>query len=112
MADLGKIAEAACGRVFASLAEFMVAGTYHRGGTSAPVAFLVEPVPARLVDGVTVMPNDERVFIDAADLAGLGNLQPGDYILETTGGFRRNVITAHKDLAGVLWTMVVRRVFT
>ena len=109
-ANLTQVARQTCGRLFEYYAEFLIAGTYHRDATTAEVAFLVEPVPARLV-GSVVMPNDEQLFIDAAAMAGLVNPQPGDYLVETESGLRRNVITAHLDLTRTLWTVVARRVF-
>jgi hypothetical protein len=98
--------------VFAYYAEFLVAGTYNRGdGTSVPVAFLVMPLPADLLPGGTVQPNDEQIFIQADALASVTNPRPGDYLVETDGGLRRDVVVAHQDMAGTFWTIVARRVF-
>jgi hypothetical protein len=59
-----------------------------------------------------VQPGDEQVFIDAVALSGVTNPQPGDYLLETASGLRRNIIVAQLDLTRTLWTFVARRVFT
>jgi len=75
------------------------------------VAFLVAPVPANLLVGDNVDPNDEQLFIDADDMETLVNPQPGDYLIETASGLRRNVITAHLDMTRTMWTLLVRRVF-
>ena len=89
-----------------------MAGTYHRGDAgSATVAFLVTPIPASMLVGADLNPNDEQIFIDAADMAALANPQPNDYLVETASGLRRNVITAHLDLTRTMWTLIARRVF-
>ena len=109
---LQKIAQNTCGKLFEFYAEFLVAGTYHRGdAASAEVAFLVGPVPANMLFGSKIDPNDEEILIDATDMAALANPQPGDYLVETESGLRRNVIAAHLDMTRTMWTLLARRVF-
>ena len=109
---LQKIAQNTCGKLFEFYAEFLVAGTYHRGDSaSAEVAFLVGPVPSSQLFGSKIDPNDEQILIDATDMASLVNPQPGDYLVETEGGLRRDVITAHLDMTRTIWTLITRRVF-
>ena len=68
------IAQATCGKLFEYYAEFLVAGTYHRGDAGlATVAFLVTPIPASLLVGADLNPNDEQIFIDAVDMTALVN---------------------------------------
>ena len=111
--QLQAIARNTCGKLFEFYAEFLVAGTYHRGGTgSAQVAFLVAPVPANLLVGDNIQPNDEQILIDAEDMASLSNPQPGDYLIENTGGLRRDVITAQLDMTRTIWTLIARKNFT
>ena len=106
------IAQKTCGKLFEFYAEFLVAGTYHRGdAASAAVAFLVGPVPTSQLFGSKIDPNDEQILIDATDMALLVNPQPGDYLVETEGGLRRDVITAHLDMTRTIWTLITRRVF-
>ncbi len=106
------IAQKTCGKLFEFYAEFLVAGTYHRGdASSAAVAFLVAPVPANLLVGDSIEPNDEQILIDADDMASLVNPQPGDYLVETASGLRRDVITAHLDMTRTMWTLIARKVF-
>ena len=110
--QLHMLAQKTCGKLFEYYAEFLVDGTYHRGdASSTAVAFLVAPVPANLLVGDNVDPNDEQLFIDADDMASLVNPQPGDYLIETASGLRRNVITAHLDMTRTMWTLLARRVF-
>ena len=98
--------------VFAYYAEFLIAGTYKRNdGGSVPVSFLVMPVPADLLPGGTVQPNDEQIFIQADALASVTNPRPGDYLVENASGLRRDVIAAHQDMAKTFWTIIGRRVF-
>jgi len=106
------IAQKTCGRLFEFYAEFLVQGTYHRGdASSAQVAFLVAPVPANLLVGDSIEPNDEQILIDADDMVSLVNPQPGDYLVENTSGLRRDVITAHLDMTRTMWTLIARRNF-
>jgi hypothetical protein len=110
--QLHAIAQKTCGKLFDYYAEFLVAGTYHRGdAASATVAFLIAPLPANLLFGAKVDPNDEQILIDATDMATLVNPQPGDYLVETASGLRRDVITAHLDLTRTMWTIIGRKVF-
>ena len=98
--------------VFAYYAEFLVTGTYNRNdGGSVPVSFLVMPVPADLLPGGTVQPNDEQIFIQADALASVSNPRPGDYLVENDTGLRRDVVAAHQDMAKTFWTIIGRRVF-
>jgi len=106
------IAQATCGKLFECYAEFTVKGTYYRGQVgSAAVAFLVVPIPASLLVGADLNPNDEQIFIDASDMTALVNPQPNDYLVETVSGLRRTVLTAHLDMTRTMWTLITRRVF-
>ena len=82
------------------------------GGTpaiySAPGA-IITPIPASRVDGTTVQPNDERLKLRASVLPAGTVLKPGDYFTGLGDGLTRTIITAHLDVAGVLWTCAVRR---
>lgn len=75
---------------------------------SAPGA-IITPIPASRVDGTNVLPNDEHLRLRAAALPPNTVLKPGDYFTGMTDGLTRNIITAHLDAAGVLWTCAVRR---
>ena len=104
--------QSAVGSLFALYAEFLDQANYFRAGEQlAAPAFLVMPVPAALVDGTTVLPNDERLLFDAAELADVDQPRPGDYLVEPDSGLRRDVITAHVDVTGTIWSLVTRRVF-
>jgi hypothetical protein len=86
------------------------------GGGQAPInlsapGVLLTPIPAERVDGTTVLPNDELLRLQVSVLPPGTNLKPGDYFLGLDDGLQRNVITAHLDMMGVLWTCAVRRVF-
>jgi hypothetical protein len=97
---------------FELYAEVVVAGSYYRSAQShAAVAMLVTPVPARRVDGTIVLPGDELVFIQAADLVSIDQPRAGDYVVETVTSLRRDVIVAQLDLSRQLWSLVARKVF-
>lgn len=101
-------AKQAVGTLFAQYAEFLVAGEYQRDGEAlATPMFLVMPVAPELVDGTIVQPNDERLLFDAAELASVDQPRPGDAVM--AAGLARTVITAHLDLTGTYWSMVVRK---
>jgi len=38
-------------------------------------------------------------------------LKPGDHFTDLADGMHRNIITAHLDTLGLMWTCAVRRVF-
>ena len=110
--NLKIIATQSLSGMFAYYAEFLVAGSYCRSGSGAvPVSFLVMPLPANLLASGTVQPNDEQLFIQAEALAAVVNPKPGDYLVETGSGLRRDVVAAHQDMAKTFWMMIVRRVF-
>jgi hypothetical protein len=101
-------AKQAVGTLFAQYAEFLVAGEYQRDGEAlATPKFLVMPVPAALVDGTIVQPNDERLLFDAVELATVSQPRPGDAVV--AAGLSRNIITAHLDVTGTFWSMVARK---
>ena len=105
-------AQQAVANVFAMYAEFLVLGHYFRLAPPnlATVHFLVMPVPSAMVDGVVVQPNDERLLFDATELAAVDQPRPDDYIVQSSNGLRRDVITAHLDVTGTMWAMVARKV--
>ena len=103
-------AKQAVGNLFAQYAEFLVAGEYQRDGEAlAQPKFLVMPVPAALVDGTIVQPNDEKLLFDAVELVSVDQPRPGDCVVQATGGLSRNIITAHLDVSGTFWSMVARK---
>jgi len=77
---------------------------------SAPKV-IITPIPAERVDGTTVLPNDEQLRVQASVLPPSTKLKPGDSFSGFADGLQRNVVTAHLDAMGVLWTCAVRRVF-
>ena len=96
--------------LFELYAEFLATGTYYRNGQAeATVRFLVMPVPPAVVDGTMVLPDDEHLLLDAAELTAVDRPRPGDYIIQTGNNFRRAIVTTHLDLTGTLWTFVGRR---
>jgi len=104
-------AQQAVGNLFAMYAEFLVAGHYFRAATNlATVKFLVMPVPPALVDGAIVQPNDEKLLFDAVDLAAVDQPRPDDYVVASASSLRRDIVTAHLDVTGTMWTMVARKV--
>ena len=103
-------AQQTVGNLFALYAEFLVASEYQRDGEAlATPRFLVMPVPAELVDGTIIQPNDERLLFDAAELTTVNQPRPGDCVVQATGGLSRNIITAHLDVTGTYWAMVARK---
>ena len=97
--------------VFADFAPLVVICAYWRGAThGADPRVLVFAIPARRVDGITVLPNDDMAFFPAIDLAGVTQPRPGDYFIDPAG-LRRDVITAHLHTTLAYWKMVARKVF-
>jgi hypothetical protein len=86
------------------------------GNGQAPIVLsapqvVITPIPADRVDGVTVLPNDEQLRLQAGLLPPGTKLKPGDSFSGLADGLSRTVVTAHLDALGVVWTCAVRRVF-
>jgi hypothetical protein len=112
-------AQAALERMFADAAgitwdQSLVINPGEGGGApaihNAPGAIITR-IPAGRVDGVTVLPNDEQLRLRASVLPAGTVLKPGDYFTGITDGLQRNIITAHLNAAGIMWTCAVRRMF-
>jgi len=71
---------------------------------------LLTAIPANRVDGTTVLPNDEQLRLQASVLPPGWVIKPGDVFLGLADGQQRDVITAHLDVMGILWTCAVRKV--
>jgi hypothetical protein len=103
-------AEQAVASVFALYAEFVVPNHYFRGASNlTTLNCLIMPVPADLVDGTTILPNDERVLVAASELVAVDQPRPGDHLIQSSNSLRRDVITAHPDVTCTLWALVTRR---
>lgn len=107
------LASGAVTLLFELYAEVVIAAHYHRGAeVNLPVTMLVTPVSTSLIDGVTVKPGDETLYIQAADLATVTEPRSGDYVIEDTGSLRRDIIITHLDPTRTMWTLVGRKVFS
>jgi hypothetical protein len=111
-------AQAMVERMFAELADATRDQSVSVGGGegetpaihSVPGA-LITRIPASRVDGTTVLPNDELMRLRASALPVGTVLKPGDHFMDMADGMQRNIVTAHLDPLGLLWTCAVRRVF-
>ena len=109
---LQNFGQSASALIFQLYAEAVVAATYYRAADkSAAVSLLALPVPAAKVDGLTIKPGDELLLILAADLTGIDQPRAGDYVVETNGNLRRNIIVSQLDLSRTLWSLVGRKTF-
>ena len=68
------------------------------------VKIFVVPYQASDLGLVSIQPGDEKVFLRAAELGALKPL-PGDYLIETVSGARRDVVSARLDCTDQLWTV-------
>ena len=110
---LQSLGQSASSLLFQLYAEAVVAATYYRAADkSAAVSMLALPVPTAKVDGLTIKPGDELLLLLAADLSGIDQPRAGDYVVETSGNLRRNIIVSQLDLARTLWSLVGRKTFT
>ena len=53
---------------------------------------------------VVFQPGNEKALVRAAELAAIGAPAAGDYLIESATGQRRDVLGAHLDPTGLLWT--------
>jgi hypothetical protein len=96
--------------LFAVWGQVVVGGTYYRGATTATVSMIVMPIRPAMADGVTILPGDEKVLVQATDLTGLTEPRAGDYVVEAVSGLRRDVVVAQLDMTRQLWTFFARKV--
>lgn len=54
---------------------------------------------------VVIQPGDDKVLVRSVELAGISSPAPGDYLVESTTGQRRDVLAAKLDATGLLWTL-------
>ena len=109
---LQNLGQSASALVFQLYAEAVVAATYYRAADkSVAVSLLALPVPTAKVDGITIKPGDELLLILATDLMGIDQPRAGDYVVETVGNLRRNIIVSQLDLSRTLWSLVGRKTF-
>ena len=76
---------------------------------SAAVQAIVLPYHASDIDGSAVLYGDEKCLVRAAELAGIASPGPGDYLVDTVSGLRRQVLAARLDPTGAFWTFQARR---
>ncbi len=105
--------------VFGVYGQVVMAGTYKRESGdpptvthSAPVTMLIAPVSVTATDGAMVHPGDAKIWIRAAELASVPNPQPGDYVVETASGMRRDIVLAQDDTTCQLWRFHARKVYS
>ena len=103
---------------FGLYAEVAVAATYKRAEGeppvvthSVPVTCLVMLVDVGSVDGTTIEPGDDLIWIRASELASVPEPQPGDYLIETGSGLRRDIVVAQEDLGFRVWRFHARKVY-
>jgi len=112
-------AQAAVERMFAEAAsvtrdQSMVVGGGGGGAAAAIYSVpgaLISRIPASRVDGTTVLPNDELLRLRAWLLPVGTVLKPGDHFTDLADGMQRDIVTAHLDTLGLMWTCAVRRGF-
>ena len=110
---LQSLGQSASSLVFQLYAEAVVAATYYRSvDKSAAVSMLALPVPVARIDGQIIQPGDELIYIQAPDLAGIDQPRPGDYVIETAGNLRRNIIVTQLDLSRTMWSLIGRKTFS
>src|ERR1041384_2757191 len=115
---LSEIARVVVGTVFGLYAEVAIAATYKREDGeppavtySVPVTFLVMPGNVTDADGDMVEAGDDKIWIRASELASVPEPQPGDYLIETEGGLRRDLALAQEDVAFEVWRFRARKVY-
>jgi hypothetical protein len=76
---------------------------------TAPVKMLVATYRSRSFAFTDVNPIDEKIFIRASELTAITSPAQGDYIIQSSNGQRRDVISAFADPTGELWTFTTAR---
>jgi hypothetical protein len=120
--NLKSITRSALNALFGLGPDFVKDGTYTRPAsfsaatglsfsneTTAPVKMLITAYQPRRFDFFSVDPADERVLVRASELAGITSPAAADYIIQSSDGQRRDVVSASLDLTGELWTFQTAR---
>jgi hypothetical protein len=58
---------------------------------------------------ISAAAGDDKVLIRAEDLAAIDQPSPGDYLLETATGGRRDILASQLDQFGEFWVFQTRR---
>ena len=58
---------------------------------------------------VAFQPGNEKALVRASELGAIGAPAAGDYLIESITGQRRDVLGAHLDATGLLWTFQTLR---
>jgi hypothetical protein len=120
--DLKSLTRSILGTVFGLGVDFIKDGTYvrpasfnpHTGLTvsveqTAAMKMLVTNYRARELGLVAIQPGDEKVLVRASELSGISSPASGDYLIQSSDGQRRDVISALLDRTGELWMFQTQR---
>ena len=86
-----------------------VTGTFTASEAAASVEMVVVGYrPVELSDPIGQADN-EKVIVRGADLASIAAPGPGDYLIETANGQRRDVLAAKQNDVGQFWLFATKR---
>jgi hypothetical protein len=114
------VIERALARVF-GLSELVRAATYFRptsfssstgqvtaNEVVAAVNVLLGQIPFVPLANMGLQLGDDKALVRASELSGITAPTPGDYLVETVSGQRRDVLLARLDPTGELWIFHTR----
>jgi hypothetical protein len=120
--DLKGITRTAVNTLFALGLDFVKDGTYVRPASFNPqtgltvsaeqtavVKMLLAQYRPRELGLVFIQPGDEKVLIRASEVAGIPSPVSGDYLIQSSDGQRRDVISALLDQTGEFWLFQTQR---
>jgi hypothetical protein len=122
MIDLRTIMKSALNAVFSLGPDFIKDGTYVRPASFNPqtgltvsgeIAVAVKMFPGTYrpqeLGLVSIQPGDEKILIRAFELAAITAPAAGDYLLQSSDGQRRDILSAILDRTAEFWIFQTQR---
>jgi hypothetical protein len=120
--DLKALTRSALATLFGLGADFVKDGSYVRPASfnpqtgltvsaeqTAAVKMILANYHPREISLLAVQPGDEKALVRASELAAISAPASGDYLIQSSDGQRRDVLSAVLDRTGELWVLQTQR---
>jgi hypothetical protein len=120
--DLKALTRSALATLFGLGADFVKDGTYVRPASfnpqtgltvsaeqTATIKMLLANYHPREVGLLAIQPGDEKALVRASELVSINSPASGDYLIQSSDGQRRDVLSAVIDRTGELWVLQTQR---
>jgi hypothetical protein len=120
--DLRALTRSALATLFGLGVDFVKEGTYVRPASFNPqtgltvsaeqsgsIKMILANYHPREVSLLAVQPGDEKALVRASELVAISSPASGDYLIQSSDGQRRDVLSAVLDRTGELWVLQTKR---